>query len=141
MVYRLNGLSLVFALGHHVDHAIRGTHIGWPLISEVNPFTASLTIYPIVIASVLLYHRELVGHGTLAFVTGGGALFLAIIHFGPWAVEPAIEIIDHYPNPILGWLAFAWLVALVVIVVATCAYEINAWRADRKAVLDTTTTT
>ena len=136
MVYRLNGLALVLALGHHLDHAIRGTHIGWPLSPDVNPFTVSLAIYPIVLLSVLLYHRGSVGPGTLAFVTGGGALFLGIIHFGPWAVEPASDIIDGYANPVIGWLALSWLIALVVLVAFTCAYEIKAWRAANERELD-----
>ncbi len=37
------------ALGaaHHIGHVIRGNHVGWPLTSEVNPFTYSLAIYPL----------------------------------------------------------------------------------------------
>lgn len=32
---------------HHLDHVIRGNHIGWPLVPEINAFTYSLAIYPL----------------------------------------------------------------------------------------------
>jgi hypothetical protein len=38
-----------FFLGvlHHIDHIVRGNHVGWPLIAEVTPFTYSLAVYPL----------------------------------------------------------------------------------------------
>ena len=27
-------LALVLSLGHHLDHAVRGNHVGWPLTAE-----------------------------------------------------------------------------------------------------------
>lgn len=34
-LYGLIVLSTVFGIGHHIDHIIRGNHVGWPLIPEV----------------------------------------------------------------------------------------------------------
>ena len=31
---------------HHVDHGVRGNHIGWPFSPAVTPFTVSLLVYP-----------------------------------------------------------------------------------------------
>lgn len=36
-LYALILIALVLALGHHLDHIIRGNHVGWPLTGEVNP--------------------------------------------------------------------------------------------------------
>jgi hypothetical protein len=52
-------------------------------------------------------------------LTGSGALFLAATHFGPAAVEPPADIINLYEPRIVGWFAFAWLVALVAVLGAT----------------------
>lgn len=41
------GVATVLGLAHHLDHAIRGTHVGWPVTPAVNAFTFSLTIYPL----------------------------------------------------------------------------------------------
>jgi hypothetical protein len=43
------------SLGHHLDHLIRGNAVGWPVTEEVNAFTASLVVYPIIIIGLLLY--------------------------------------------------------------------------------------
>jgi hypothetical protein len=37
--------ALFLAIGHHIDHVLRGNAVGWPLTDEVNGFTASLSIY------------------------------------------------------------------------------------------------
>jgi hypothetical protein len=34
----------VFGVLHHVDHAVRGNHSGWPFKEKVTPFTYSLLI-------------------------------------------------------------------------------------------------
>lgn len=57
------------------------------------------------------------------FLSGGGGLFVAAIHFGPWAVEPPADIIDLYNPGILGWIAFAWLIGFVAVLLVTSRYE------------------
>ena len=116
-------LALVLAIGHHVDHVIRGNHVGWPVTSEVNAFTYSLAIYPVIVTGLLLYRAGLIGPGFWIFLSGGGALFLAAIHFGPLAIEPPQDIIGLYEPPVLGWLAFAWLIGLVGVLVTATVYE------------------
>lgn len=52
---KLYGLTFVAAfmtLGHHVDHVIRGNNVGWPVSEEVNAFTYSLVIYPLILAGL-----------------------------------------------------------------------------------------
>jgi hypothetical protein len=74
-----------------------------------------------------------VGPGFWALLWGSGALFVAAIHFGPAAVEPPADIVNLYEPRIIGWLAFAWLMVFVIVLVATCMYEVGSWLHQRKA--------
>ncbi len=132
VLLRLTALAAVLALGHHVDHAIRGDHVGWPLTADVNAFTFSLGIYPAIAIGLALYFAGRVGPGFWAFLSGGGAVFLSFIHFGPQAIEPPSDIIDVHGSPVAGWLAFGWLLALVGVLVVTFAYELRQWVRSRR---------
>jgi hypothetical protein len=66
-------------------------------------------------------------------VSGGGAVFVSVVHFGPAAVEPPELILDHYDPPILGWLAFGWLIVFVTVLAVTCLYETRLWAQQRQA--------
>jgi hypothetical protein len=129
----LTALAVVLAVGHHVDHAIRGNHVGWPLTESVNAFTFSLAIYPAIAIGLALYFAGRVGPGFWAFLSGGGAAFLAFVHFGPQAIEPPSDIIGVHASPVVGWLAFGWLLALVGVLLVTFVYEVGRWRAGRSA--------
>jgi hypothetical protein len=129
---RLTALAVVLAIGHHVDHAVRGNHVGWPLTAEVNAFTFSLGIYPAIAIGLVLYVSGRVGPGFWAFLSGGGAAFLAFIHFGPQAIEPPGDIIGAHDSPFIGWLAFVWLLALVAVLLVTFVYELRRWLAQRR---------
>jgi hypothetical protein len=133
ILYRLTWLALAMSLGHHLDHLVRGNAVGWPVTSEVNAFTASLVVYPIIATGLLAYHAGRVGPGFWALVSGGGAVFVSVVHFGPAAVEPPELILDHYDTPVLGWLAFGWLVAFVTVLAVTCLYETRLWAQQRQA--------
>lgn len=130
---RLTILAAFLSLGHHLDHAFRGNHVGWPLTSEVNAFTASLVVYPTIVLGLLLYRAGRVGPGCWVFLSGGGAVFLSIVHLGPLAIEPPSDIIDLYDRPILGWFAFGWLATLVAVLVITCLTELRLWSRHRTA--------
>jgi hypothetical protein len=132
-LYRLTLLAAAMSLGHHLDHLIRGNAVGWPVTGQVNAFTASLLVYPVIITGLLLYRAGRVGPGFWALVSGGGAAFVAAVHFGPAAVEPPELILDHYQTPVLGWLAFAWLLVFVAVLAITCVYETRLWAQQRQA--------
>ena len=147
ILYVLTLLAAAMSLGHHIDHGIRHNAVGWPLNDEFNAFTASLVIYPVIITGLLLYQAGKVGAGFWAFVSGGGAVFVSAVHFGPFAVEPPEMILDGYDSPVVGWLAFVWLVIFVSVLAITSLYETRVWwqehlmrraardGADRSAVL------
>ncbi|MEX5259722.1 hypothetical protein [Kocuria sp. CPCC 205263] len=130
-LYALILLALVLAVGHHLDHIIRGNHVGWPLTAEVNAFTFSLITYPLILTRLALSRAGVIGPGTWVFLSGGGAIFLTVIHFGPWALEPPDDIIDLYDPPLIGWLAFGWLLALIAVLIATTIYEARRWLQHR----------
>lgn len=132
-IYLLTYLAAAFSLGHHIDHVIRGNAIGWPLNGEINTFTLSLVIYPIILTGLYLYRSGRVGPGFWALLSGGGALFVTAIHFGPFAVERPEHIIGVYHPSILGWLAFGWLVVFIGVLAFTSAYETRTWLRTRGA--------
>ena len=132
ILYRLTWLAAAMSLGHHLDHVLRGNAVGWPLTEEVNAFTLSLVVYPVIAAGLLLYRAGRVGPGFWALVSGGGAVFVAAVHFGPAAAEPPELILGHYQPPLLGWLAFGWLVAFVAVLAVTSVYETRLWARRRR---------
>ncbi len=131
ILYGLIFLAMFMSLGHHIDHVIRGNNVGWPLTAEVNAFTYSLGIYPLILLGLYLSVPGRVGAGFWAILSGSGAIFLAAIHFGPAAVEPPAAIINLYEVRIIGWLAFLWLVVFVMVLVGTFLYELRSWFAQR----------
>ena len=133
IVYRLTFLAAALSLTHHLDHVIRHNAVGWPLTGEVNAFTLSLIIYPIIITGLLLYRAGRVGPGFWALVSGGGAVFVSAVHFGPYAVEPPAMILDGYDSPVLGWLAFVLLWTFVTVLAITSLYETRVWWQQHQA--------
>ena len=135
-LYRLTWLAAALSLGHHLDHVIRPNAVGWPLTDQVNAFTVSLIVYPVIAAGLLLYRAGRVGPGFWALVSGGGAVFVGAVHFGPTAVEPPELIVGPY-HPVLGWLAFTWMVVFVAVLAITCLYESRLWWLQRQALTAT----
>jgi hypothetical protein len=132
-LYRLTWLAAAMSMGHHLDHVIRHNAVGWPLTEEVNAFTISWVVYPVIATGLLAYRASRVGAGFWALVSGGGAAFVSAVHFGPFAVEPPKLILDEYDPPILGWLAFTWLAAFAAVLAITCLYETRIWWQQRQA--------
>jgi heme exporter protein D len=132
-LYQLTYLAAALSLGHHLDHLIRHNAVGWPLTDQVNAFTLSLVVYPVIATGLLLYRAGRVGPGFWALVSGGGAVFVSAVHFGPSAVEPPELILGGYGLSILGWLAFAWLVTFVAVLAITSVYETRLWAQQRQA--------
>ncbi len=131
-LYVLIAAAVALTVGHHVDHGIRGNHVGWPLSDEVNAFTYSLAIYPAIATGLLLYVTGRVGAGFWAFLSGGGALFLSYLHFGPQAIEPPGDIFGPYESAAAGSIAFGALLALVGVLVVTFVYELRLWLRGRR---------
>jgi hypothetical protein len=130
-IYLLTGIAVAFSVGHHIDHLIRGNAVGWPVSGEVNAFTMSLGIYPLLATGMLLYRARRVGPGFWALMSSGGAAFVGLLHFGPLAVEPPRLVHGGHDSVIAGWLAFGWLVAFIGVLIVTSIVETRAWYAAR----------
>ncbi len=110
----LIGLATIFGIGHHLDHIIRGNHVGWPLIPEITVFTYTLFIYPVIAVGVYLTVTDRVGAWYWAIVLGAILAAVVLTHFGPWAAEPPRDVIEPYESTAVGYAAFAWLLGLVL---------------------------
>ena len=99
----LYGAGSVLAFGplHHVDHIIRGNHVGWPVIAAVTPFTFSLLVYPFLLLGLYLTARGRAWAGYwLGFGLAGLALVVSV-HFIPTAgYEPPGDIYTPYADPL-----------------------------------------
>ena len=103
-------------------------HVGWPVTAHVNPFTYSLAIYPLLAVGLVL---TFTGRAGARYWTGFFAVstaMLAYFHVSPWAIEPPQDVIWPYTNPLLGYLAFGIVLALIASVAVGTAYAAALWR-------------
>ena len=133
VLYGLIILAGLLSVGHHLDHAIRGNHLGWPFTAEITPFTYSLGVYPLIFLGTFLYRSRRVGPGYWVLLSGAGVLFVGATHFGPAALEPPADIIALYEPRLIGWFAFAWLVVFVAVLAGMCLYGAYRWSQQRRA--------
>ena len=128
--YLLFALATLLGLAHHIDHIVRGNHVGWPVVPEVTPFTYSLAIYPLVVVGFALSLTDRAGarYWSVVMVLGGG--MLVFFHLSPWAVEPPSDVILPYANPLFGYVAFAVLLCLIGVVFLGAAYAVVLWRRE-----------
>jgi hypothetical protein len=112
----------LFGIGHHIDHIIRGNHVGWPLTPEITAFTFSLLAYPFIALGVYLGWRDWAGvpYWTALFFVS--SLLIGFVHFGPSAVEPPADIMI-YENALVGWFALAWVVGFTIVLVTGLFYS------------------
>ena len=120
-------LPALLGAAHHVDHIVRGNHVGWPIIPEVTPFTYSLVIYPVLAVGLYLTATDRAGSrfwtGFFVFSTG----MLWYFHLSPWAVEPPTDVIVPYADPVVGYLAFGVLLALIASVAFGTVLMARLW--------------
>ena len=126
-VYLIAAVSTLLGIGHHVDHIVRGNHVGWPITSQVNPFTYSLAIYPLVAVGLYLTVTDRAGNRYWAGFFAFSAAMLAYFHVSPWAIEPPADVILPYADPAAGYLAFAVLLALIASVCLGSLVAAAAW--------------
>ncbi|ESS09617.1 MAG: hypothetical protein A07HN63_00422 [uncultured archaeon A07HN63] len=124
VLYLLLAVTTALGAAHHIDHIIRGNHVGWPITHHVNPFTYSLAIYPIVALGLYLTLTDRAGDGYWAGVFTLSAFMLAYFHISPWAVEPPQDVILPYATPAVGYLAFVILLALIAAASLSAVYAI-----------------
>ncbi|MFT4923022.1 MAG: hypothetical protein ACI8XM_002243 [Haloarculaceae archaeon] len=121
-------IPMLLGASHHVDHIIRGNHVGWPISPEVNPFTYSLGVYPLFAVGLYLTVRGRAGarFWTAFFVFS--AAMLSYFHISPWAIEPPHHVIGPYASPLAGYVAFLVLLALIASVTIGAGWAALVWR-------------
>ncbi len=120
LVLVITGLSVA----HHVDHVWRGV-TGWPFTDEFNAFSASLFVYPVIVAGLALSARHHVGARFWAVLAGTAALFVLVVHVGPAAADSVGTIPEQYGSRAAGLAALAVLALLLVALVVHGAHEIR----------------
>jgi hypothetical protein len=78
-LYIAIAVPTLLGMAHHVDHLIRGNHVGWPVTPAVTPSTYSQAIYPIIGIGLYLTITDRVG---ARYWVGTTALGAVIIGFG-----------------------------------------------------------
>ena len=93
-------LLFFFGALHHADHLVRGNHVGWPVVPDLNPFTYSLVAYPLFAVGLSALVRGRVW-AAYWFVYGLMALLLiGTTHFvPPFIAEPVRDIYLPYLDP------------------------------------------
>ena len=76
-------VSTLLGAAHHVDHVVRGNHVGWPITPEVNPFTYSLLIYPLLAVGLYLTLTRRAGARYWPDFFALSAGMLAYFHISP----------------------------------------------------------
>ncbi len=122
--YRLVFLITGLSVAHHLDHVLRDV-TGWPIEGGFNPFSASLFVYPVILAGVVLSRRHRVGARFWAALAGGGALFVAAVHLGPWAPDSVTTIPDQYGSAVADVAALVVLAVFFVGLGLHCAHEVR----------------
>ena len=125
--FRLVLIITALSLAHHVDHVVRGV-TGWPVRGGFNPFSASLFVYPVILAGLLLSRRQRVGARFWAVLAGGAAIFVLAVHVGPAAGDSVTTIADQHQSVIADVVALAVLALLLAALVWHCAHEVRRMR-------------
>lgn len=121
-------LTTLFSIGHHVDHVLRGNHVGWPVIAQITPFTYSLGFYPVIAVGFFLYLSGRTAPAFWAVLSGAGFFFVGLLHFGPLALEPPADIVEPYGSALAGYAALGWLIAFLILLASTSLYAFRLWR-------------
>lgn len=122
--YRLVLVVTGLSVAHHVDHVVRDV-TGWPLGGGFNSFSASLFVYPVIVAGLVLSRRQQVGARFWAVLAGGGALFILAVHVGPGAGDSVTTIPDQYGSTLADIAALVVLGLFVAALGAHCVHEIR----------------
>jgi hypothetical protein len=123
----LVGLLIVLSLGHDVDHIFRGD-IPWPLTSgPLLPKSIIFIKYAFLGLALFFYLKNKIGPLFWAIAAGIGVALGWLAHFSPFTDQTPQYIYHAYATPAAGWLAVAWLAALMLVLITTAIYAEYLW--------------
>ena len=128
ILYYTIGLTFISIL-HHIDHILRYDHSGWPFKPNVNAFTFSLVVYPIIFTLFFIKKKayRVWTSVVLAILLIGAHVFLETPHdqFNTWAHNSsASSFLFGHPNllnthsPITGVISVCLSIILDLGVIA-----------------------
>jgi hypothetical protein len=114
-------------LGHDVDHIFRGD-IPWPLSSgPLLPKSIIVVKYALLGLALFFYLKNKIGPLFWAIAAGIGVALGWLAHFSPFTDQTPQYIYHAYATPAAGWLAVAWLAALMLVLIVTMIYAEYLW--------------
>jgi hypothetical protein len=123
----LVALLIVLSLGHDVDHILR-SDVPWPLTSgPLLPIVIFFAKYAFLGLALFFYLKNKIGPLFWAIGAGTGVALGWLAHFSPFTDETPQYIYHAYATPAAGWLAVAWLVALMLVLITIAIYAEYLW--------------
>jgi hypothetical protein len=122
----LVALLIVLSLGHDIDHTFR-SDIPWPLTSgPLLPIVIFFAKYGFLGLALFCYLKNKIGPLFWAIGAGIGVALGWLAHFSPFTDETPQDVYHAYATP-AGWVAVAWLVALMLNLIITAIYAEYLW--------------
>ncbi len=120
-------LLIVLNLGHDVDHIARGD-IRWQLSPEAALSAVIILVkYGFLGLALFFYLKNKIGPLFWAIGAGTGVALGWLAHLSPFTDETPQYIYHAYATPAAGWLAVAWLVALMLVLITIAIYAEYLW--------------
>lgn len=125
-------LIAVFTALHLFDHVVRGD-FHWPIDAQSVAFiVVTAVIYGVLGLGLLLYRTGRVGPRFWTITGVAGLAFGWLSHFSPFTDQPLGVILGAYTSRLAGWVALAFLLVLMLLVLMTAVYAAYLWRAGRR---------
>jgi hypothetical protein len=115
-------LLIALSLGHDADHIARGD-IRWQLL----PVVITLAKYAFLGLALFFTLKNKLGPLFWAIFAGIGVALGWLAHFSPFTDQTPEYIYHAYATPAAGWLAVAWLAALMLVLITTAIYAEYLW--------------
>ena len=120
-------LIIVLNLGHTADHFARGD-FRLPLNMEsVPPIIVTLAVNALLGFGLYFTVKNKLGPLFWAIAAAIGVALGWLAHFSPFTDQTPQYIYRAYETPAVGWLAVAWLVALMLDLILTAIYAEYLW--------------
>jgi hypothetical protein len=118
----LVALVIVLSLGHDADHIARGD-----IHAQLLPVIVFFGKYAFLGLGLFFYQKNKIGPLFWAITAGLGVALGWLAHFSPFTSQTPQFIYHAYATPAAGFLAVAWLVALMLTLIVTALYAEYLW--------------
>jgi fluoride ion exporter CrcB/FEX len=120
-------LLIALSLGHDFDHIARGDIRWQPGPEAALSSVIILAKYAFLGLALFFYLKNKLGPRFWMIGAGIGVALGWLAHFSPFSYETPQYIYHAYVTPAAGWLAVAWLVALMLVLITIAIYAEYLW--------------